>query len=141
MSLKTLLALADDKLADLFNRKPHDPTKARKKALQGIDKTHAQFHATEPQKGRKWFTHKNEVVKFHPPFPIAGKSEHFVPSERFPDYLTHLRGAVEAGELDDALNEAPPTPSVRKSSGGAGWSPERRAKFAATQAAKKVKKK
>ena len=140
MALKDLLNLADEKLAEIFNRKKDDPSKARKRIVKGIDRTHAQFHAKEPARGPKWFTHKNDVVRFKPPFEIDGKSEHYIASERFPDYLGHLRGAVETGELDHAIGQQ------RKAAGLAtqspkrsqSWSPERRAKAAETRKAKVV---
>ena len=132
MALKDLLSLADDKLAELFNRKKDDPNKARKRIVKGIDRTHAQFHAKEPALGPKWFTHKNDVVRFKPPFEIGGKSEHYVPSDRFPDYLGHLKGAVEAGELDHAIGPQVKTNghATQTSKRGQVWSPERRAKAA-----------
>lgn len=141
MSLKSLLGLVDDKLADVFHRKAHDPLKARNKVLKGIDKTHEQFHATEPARGKKWFSHKNDVVRFTPPFAVGGKAEHFVPSAQFPEYLGHLRSAVEAGELDDVIHQPVQRSTGRGPSKGTPWTPERRAKFAATQVAKaKLKK-
>jgi hypothetical protein len=135
MALKDLLSLADDKLEDLFNKKASDPTRARRNAIKGIDRTHSQFTATEPQKGRKWFVHKNDVVKFTPPFPVAGQTSHFVPSASFPDYLTHLRGAVEAGELDDVLKDKQASAQTSRvgSRGSRAWSPERRAAFDASK--------
>ena len=141
MTLKSLLGLVDDKLADVFHRKAHDPSKARNKVLRGIDRTHEQFHATEPARGKKWFSHKNEVVRFTPPFPVAGKSEHYVPSAQFPDYLGHLRTAVEAGELDDVIAQPVQRSTSRSSLKGTSWTPERRAKFVATRAAKAKSKK
>lgn len=40
-------------------------------------------------------THKNDVVRFKPPIEIDGRTEYYVASERFPDYVGHLRGAVK----------------------------------------------
>lgn len=136
MSLKSLLGLVDEKLADVFNRKVHDPSKARNKVLKGIDKTYEQFHATEPARGKKWFVHRNDVVRFSPPFVVAGKPEHYVPSAQFPDFLGHLRKAVEAGELDDAIGQPVARSTGRGPAKGTPWTPERRAKFSATRAAK-----
>lgn len=141
MSLKSLLGLVDDKLADVFHRKAHDPSKARNKVLKGIDKAHDQFHATKPAGGKKWFVHKNDVVRFSPPFAVAGKSEHYVPSAQFPDFLGHLRKAVEAGELDNAIGQPVERSTSRGPSKGTPWTDERRAKFAATRAAKTKSKK
>jgi len=115
MSLKDLLKLVDDKLEATFNQKPHDAARDRKKIIKGIDRTQTQFIATEPQRGRKWFTTKNSVVRFSPGFAIGGQDTHYVPSERFPDYLKNLRAAVEAGELDDVIGkDAQPVKTRRR---------------------------
>ena len=143
MSLSDLLKLADEKLADLFHKKAHDPVKARAPILKGIDKCRDQFESPTPTRGRKWWKASNNVVEFSPPFAIGGKDTHYVPSERFGQYLGHLRKAVEGGELDDALKaSASASPSkVRKSGAtGASWTPERRARFQASVAARKAAK-
>ena len=44
-------------------------------------------------------THKNDVVRFKPPIEIDGRTEYYVASERFPDYVGHLRGAVKISTL------------------------------------------
>ena len=107
MSLKSLLALVDDKLESVFNQKPYDPTKDRKKVIKGIERTRTQFTEAGPGditlRGRSWFSAKNNVVRFSPGFSIGGKDTHHLPRERFPQYLEHLKAAVEAGELDDVI--------------------------------------
>lgn len=136
MALKDLFKLVDDKLESEFNKKAFDPTKARNPVLRGIDRTKTQFTATEPQRGRKWFTVKNSVVRFDPPFAIGGNGgPHFIPSERFPDFLSQLKAAVAQGELDGDLERGSGT---AKSTGRkrAGWSPERRAAYEAKRAGK-----
>ncbi|WP_114227028.1 MULTISPECIES: hypothetical protein [Sphingomonas] len=114
MSLKSLLALADDKLEEIFNRKPHDPSKDRKRVTKMIDRTERQFASVDPVRGRKNFTVANNTVKFTPGFAVGGKSEHYVPSERFPEYLKHFRSAVEGGELDDAIGAGEAAPVKRR---------------------------
>ena len=136
VALSDLLKLADEKLADLFHKKQHNPEKARNPILRGIDRTRNQFESAIPIRGKKWFKVSNNVVAFSPPFDIGGKSLHYIPSERFPDYLAHLRQAVEAGELDDSLGQAPATKRKPRPSAGKPWTPERRAKFAASVAAR-----
>ena len=141
MALSDLLKLADDKLAELFHKKQHDPEKARRPNLKGIDRTRNQLESPTPTKGKKWWKVSNNVVEFTPPFPIGGKTTHYVPSERFPDYLTHLHGAVSAGELDEVFAQTATARAPRKTgSGGKAWTAERRARFAASVAARNAKK-
>ncbi len=103
MALKDFMALADDKLHDIFSKKPHDSAKARAAMLKRLDKTHEQFTATEPVKGRKMFRIQNGIVEFTLPFEVSGKSAWLIPSERFADAITHLKDSITKGELDDAL--------------------------------------
>ena len=140
MALSDLLKLADEKLADLFHQKQPNLEKTRKPILRGIDRTRNQFESAIPIRGKKWFKVSNNVVAFSPPFEIGGKSSHYIPSERFADYLAHLRQAVEAGELDDSFGQAPVTKRKPRAGGGKPWTPERRAKFAASVAARKKTK-
>ncbi|MDH7971052.1 hypothetical protein QH494_02565 [Sphingomonas sp. AR_OL41] len=146
MALQDLLKLVDDKLADVFAAKPHDPAKDRAPLLKGIDKTATQYANPEPVKGRKWWKAANNVVAFAPQhngaaFPIGGKETVYVPSERFPDFLKAFKASVEAGEFDAQLKGG--TTPVKAATAGtkrAGWSPERRAAQMAAIAAKKAKK-
>lgn len=143
MSLKSMLALADDKLHEVFHRKPHDPEKARKPIIKGIDRTNDQFASATPVKGRKWFKVANGVVEFTPPFVIGGKTTHYIPSERFKEFLGHLKTSVTGGELDKEIEAgAPSGGGTRVTRGKRGpLSPEalaaRRAKMAANGTAKK----
>ena len=153
MALKDFIALADDKLHEAFNRKPHDATKARETMVKRLDKAHEQFHATEPARGRKLFKIQNGIVELSLPFEVSGKSTFHIPSERFADALKHLKTSVTKGELDDELRAAADKPSGdpapaaakvprKQSTGGTGrgWTDERRAKFAATVAARNAGK-
>ena len=114
MALKDLLALADDKLHEVFSRKPHDPAKARNAFIKRIDTTENQFKSATPVRGRKIFKIANGVVQVTLPFEIAGKSTFHVPSERFSDWLGHLRDSVSKGELDKELETPPATSTAPK---------------------------
>ena len=131
MALEDALSLTDDKLEAVFNQKPYDPAKDRNRIINGINGTLEKFK-NGGAKGRKWFTERNGVVKFTPPFAINGRESHLIPAQRFPDFLGHLRLAVTAGELDDAIKStgalALATPDAKRTR--AGWSPERRARAA-----------
>lgn len=136
MALRDLLKLSDDKLEERFNAKPYDPAKDRQKVLAALKRTREQHSATGVVRGRKWFSRKNDVTKFAPPFSIGGKSTLYIPSERFNDFVGQLEGAVRAGELDEAI-AAGGSPSTSRR-GGTGqkrgpWSPERRAAYEASK--------
>lgn len=164
MALKDFLALADKKLSEAFHYVAPDKTKHRKPFLAALDKVKAQFEeGKQPRGANAMWSANNNTVRFAPklggkPVVIEGEHEHFFPTERFPDALAKLRAEVEAGGLDDTLHDASES-GIDPLAGGlnlsahaiqrreanrkperAGWSPERRAKFEATQAAKKANK-
>ncbi|MDG2532045.1 hypothetical protein P6144_00145 [Sphingomonas sp. HITSZ_GF] len=143
MALKDLLELADDKLHELWAKKPYDYEKERKAMIRRVDKARDQHLSATPTKGKKIFTVKNGVAQVTLPFSIAGKSTFHVPSERFVEWLDHLKDSLTKGELDKEL-EARDTQPGRTSTApktGAGWSPERRAKFDAKIAERRAAKK
>lgn len=153
------LALTDDKLAEAYNYVAPDYTKLRATFLRGLAKAEAAFNEGKQHGGAasQWSANNN-VVKFTPklvnkPVVIGGKSEHLIPAERFPHALAELRKEVEAGKHDETLasvekeaidlsnlNLTSHRLSQRAGSVRAGWSDERRARFNATQAAKKAAK-
>ena len=164
MALSDILALVDDKLSKVFEKVSYDPTKDRAKFAKRIDATKDKFLATETVRGAKDFSVANGVVRYAPtlsgnPVAIGGKAPPLhIPSERFSDFLTKLKAAVEAGELDTELETAASgegkiTPlrrsirssdsgdeRVREPGSGRGWSQSRREAFAATIAARKAAK-
>ena len=103
MSLKSFLALVDDKLHEIFERKAPDAAKARAKALKTIESAKRSFTATEPTRGRKAYKINNDVVAFTPGYKVDGRSTMLIPSSRFADALSALEKAINGGELDDAL--------------------------------------
>lgn len=155
MSLKDILALVDDKLGDVFRTVAYTPDRDRQKFAARIDATKEKFLQTEPPRGKKDFSVANNVVEYRPtlggPVKIGGKDVSYVPAERFGDFLTGLKAAVMAGELDKELEaagkgdtatttRAPRVKSQGTGGGGRGWSEERRAAFAATIAARNAAK-
>jgi hypothetical protein len=148
MSLKSLLALVDDKLHDVFHKPVFDPVKSRKPFLSGLKKARAQFESNKrPRGANKWFDISNSVVEFSPslngkPVKIGGKDKLYVPSERFPDVLTHAEAACNAGELDDQFMSDHGVNGLKSSRAGKasplagrGWSEARRAAHEAAKAA------
>lgn len=151
MSIKDLLSLADDKLKETFAKREYDPTKDRAKHVKAIENDERSFGNPEPTKGRKAWKASNNVVEYTSRFPIGGKTTHYVPSERFSDFLERLKNLITEGHFDKdfetaaANGEAAPraarAPRAKREGGGStGWSEERRAKFAATMAARKAAK-
>lgn len=155
MALKDLFALVDDKLKDVFNRVTYDPAKDREALVRRIDATRTKFLATEPQRGRKDFAVKNNVVEYRPtvggrPLALEGREVNYVPSERFTDFLDLLRTEVEGGRLDKEITAAASGTEAAKPArkprsdtgkGRGGWSDERRARFEASIAARKAAEK
>jgi len=147
MALRDFIALIDEKLHDVFVATAPDPSKARKPVLKAIERAKAQFEAgKQPRGDSKWWSANNNVVHFTPNIdgkPLDfGKRFNTIPAERFVQALDHLRDAVEKGELDEMITSEGSTRAkpVSATAGKkrAGWSDERKAKFAATQAAKKA---
>ena len=164
--LDKLHALIDNTLETTFSKKPYDPTKDRAYVLKWIARTRAHLNQTEPVKGRKWAQFANGVMAFTPtrpdggPLEINGTTTVFVPVDRAADFLDHFAEAVNAGEFDHALatngigttqhvSDAParkarkprdPNAAPRYAEGSRSWSPERRAKFAETIAARNAAK-
>lgn len=150
MALKDFLSLHDPKLAETYEYVAPNKTLNRKPFLSGLTLVERQFGEGRQPRNGMWSANNN-VVRFEPklgssPVKIEGETVFHIPAERFAGALASLRKEVEAGTLDDALHEAveatgkrnagekidPSVGSVR-----AGWSPERRAKFEASIAAKK----
>jgi hypothetical protein len=157
MALKDVLSLIDDKLADVFHTRAYDPAKDREKLVKRLEATKAKFLQTEPARGRKDFSVQNNTVAYSPTLPSGDPitlgdkpAPYYIPSERFTDVVDGLIAATKAGELDKALEgkgEAKVTKPARtprkKTEGGStgrGWTEERRAKFAATVAARNAAK-
>ena len=164
MALKDVFSLFDSKLADTFNLKAYDPAPDREKLVKRLQATKAKFLQTEPVRGRKDFSVSNNVVAFSPTLPggspmiLSGQTTNYIPGERFPEVIDKLVAAVDAGELDKELEAAskgdsltgstPEMPKVRRpraprdphASAKVGWTDERRARFAASIAARKAVK-
>lgn len=158
--LSKLHALIDPKLEETFNQKAYDPAKDRAWVVSRLDAAKTQFASTETTRGggKKMWKLSNGVVAFSPirkdgmSLVVNGQTTVFIPSERFNDFLNAMVEAVQAGEFDKELSAdttAGTTVKVARkpragradgSSAGAGWSSERREKFAATVAARNAAK-
>lgn len=139
------LKLIDAKLADVFHKKAHDPSKARQRAIKSVDTSMKQFEENPVGRGRKKFKLNNSVVEFTPGFEMgsAGLTA-YVPSERFADFLKGLKSSIQAGELDKELEAAESGDTGKRSDAGRVRKPRgplseealaaRRAKMAANKA-------
>lgn len=144
-------------LAEVFNRPAHDPAKARKPLLKGIETAKKQFENGQTKAPNRWWKVSNEVVALTVKlggdvFSINGVDTNHMPQERFVEFLDKFTTAVNAGEFDEELAhhgngdakvriaKAPRKARDPKAPGesGRGWSDERRARFAASIAARKA---
>ena len=108
MALKDYLGIIDNGLKHLFDRKAADPAKIRRPLLRGIDRTLAQFKTGSSGTPAGWYRMKNGVValtvKFGDnTFDINGVATNHMPVDRFEEFLTAMRAAVDAGEFDAEL--------------------------------------
>ena len=155
MALKDIIARFSPDAEKLFH---HDPDASRRPVLDKIAKTREAFADPSKRAQKKWFTiGNNNIVAFEPkradgqPIVIDGKSVTFWKADEFPAILDSFEAAVRAGEIDDQLEGGTPAgaslpektlrkPRQKREGGGSGWSEERRAKFAATVAARNAAK-
>lgn len=158
--LSKLHALIDPKLEETFNKKAYDPAKDREWVIARLESAKTQFASTEGGRGggRKMWKLANGVVAFSPirkdgmSLVVNGQTTVFIPSERFNDFLNAMIEAVQAGEFDKELAadttagttvKVARKPRAARADGsgvGAGWSEERRQRFAASIAARKAAK-
>ena len=108
MALKDYLAIIDNGLKQLFDRKAEDPVKARRPLLRGIDRTLTQFKAGSTGAPTGWYRIKNGVVALTvkvggDTLDINGSATNHLPAERFEAFLAAMRTAVDAGEFDAEL--------------------------------------
>ena len=108
MALKDYLGIIDNGLKHLFDRKAADPAKARRPLIRGIDRTLAQFRTGSSGTPTSWYRVKNGVVALTVKvggntFDISGVATNHMPVDRFGEFLTAMRAAVDAGEFDAEL--------------------------------------
>jgi len=108
MALKDYLGIIDNGLKHLFDRKATDPAKARRPLIRGIDRTLAQFKTGSSGTPTSWYRTKNGVVALTVKvggntFDINGVATNHMPVDRFEEFLTAMRAAVDAGEFDAEL--------------------------------------
>lgn len=151
----------DDKLEEAYKYVEPDNTRHRAPFVKALRRTLESFkEGRQPRGDNGMWSAANNVVRFIPKLgatyvPLkADKPVFYVPDTKFPDAIEGLIKEVEAGTHDDALAKAYESRGKGDLLAGgvklsghrversdkparAGWSPERRAKYEATQAAKK----
>lgn len=112
MASEDYLKLSDPALEKQYSARPIDPAKARSKLAKQVA-------------GKRRAKTKNGVTSFTPGFPVGGKETHFVPEERFPQFLQGLVDSIKEGAHDayafvsDKLGGSAPT-TTRKPRADAG---------------------
>ena len=134
-----------------FDKAAPDPIgEARKKVAADIEKTLAALEKNETPRGMKVkespdgkgkaiglkLKAGNKLIR------LGGHDEVPVPLSEAPIVLKDIKKDLEAKKLDEDIEKLLGSSGKASSSGGgkAGWSPERRAKFAKTMAARKAAK-
>ena len=108
MALTDYLGILDNGLKHLFDRKAVDAAKARRPLLRGIDRTLAHFKSGSSGTPTSWYRMKNGVVALTVrlagnTFDINGVATNHLPADRFEEFLTAMRAAIDAGEFDAEL--------------------------------------
>jgi len=108
MLLDEFISLTDDGLRAAYEAKPVDKTAVRKPFIKALNTAIDQFENGRTKAPNRMWTVNASTVHFVPkfkgqPVAIAGKTEHYLPSDRFADAVKKIIAAVEAGELDEAL--------------------------------------
>lgn len=160
MALKDIIAKISPDNARLFH---HDADANRRATLERLAKNREAFNDPSKRVRGRWFEiGNNQMVAFSPtrpdgqPIVIDGQSVTFWAAADFPGILDAFEAAINAGEIDDQLEGSTPAgaslparelkkPKTRAPRSDAGqkreWTPERRAKFAETIAARNAAKK
>lgn len=143
----------DDTLEKAYQYVAPDHTAHRKPFVKGLKRVIETFEGgRQPRGDSAMWSASNNVVRFIPKIANRqvmlkeGKPVYYVPAERFVDAVKNLIEEVEAGKHDDALAKAKDAGSKGETDTRgvgtvrAGWTAERRARYEATQAAKKAQK-
>ncbi len=124
-------ALIDKTLGTHFDAPVYDPAKGRAKLVKVIDKAAEQHKEGKTPPTRSWKLGSNKAISFAPtlngnPLLLQGEPVSYVPAERFQDFLSGLKAAVQAGDLDDEIKAAIEESSAAGSVGGGKAAPRSR---------------
>lgn len=111
MALESILSAAKSAVLGVRDGASTDPNADRADVLQDLHLAEKGW-ATDGQATGTWFARDGDHVAFSPvtrngaPLTIGGLTTNFVPADRFADYLTAMRDAIERGEFDDEIAAA-----------------------------------
>ena len=140
----------DEKAREAYHTKPFDIEGARAKAAKWLDKIGEQISSGATRGKRNW-SHSNNSFHIQLPFAHNGVDAVHRAGDKVADYLKSFKEAIVGGKFDDSIRAhhestdttATPVKTTRKpreGGGGKGWSEERRARFAASIAARNAEK-
>lgn len=130
-------------------------TPRRQRIASSVDKLIAAAKAGEDKARGKVYEVRDGIAKAHirhagKNLVLEGQEFFYVAKEKLADFYETVKAQILAGEHDDAIKalDEPEKPAGRtsrasgegKRDGNYGWSPERKARFQATLAAKKAAK-
>lgn len=106
------LELIDNTLGTHFNTPVYDDEAGRKKMVREIDKAASQHKEGKTKvPNRTWSVGNNKAISYTPRLNghailIGDKETNYVPQERFADFLSGFKAAVEKGDFDDQIKAA-----------------------------------
>jgi Tfp pilus assembly protein PilN len=108
VAFEGLKGLIDNTLEAVFSRKEPDAQALRKPLLKGIEQAQTQFENGSTKAPGRWWRVSNGVVALTvkvkgDTFDINGVATNHMPQERFVEFLSKFKTAVEAGEFDAEL--------------------------------------
>ena len=142
--LKRLEAKQQAEKKAKFETKAPNIGRVRAAALKSVDATLNNYRSATPTKARKSYkiNADNGAVEWTLPVPVNGVAVFYETSDEFEAAVADYREWLASDKANGALEAKARGEGASKlaSGSGKGWSPERRARFEATQAAKKAKK-
>lgn len=111
MALESIVNAAKSAVLGVREQASTDPNADRADVLQDLHLAEKGW-ATDGQATGMWFARDGDHVAFSPvtrngaPLTIGGLTTNFVPADRFADYLTAMRNAIERGEFDGEIAAA-----------------------------------
>lgn len=108
MPISDLFKLHDPALADQYAAKPYDASKDRKAFIKSLDGVVEQYNNGRTKVPNRMWSAANGVVKLElkfkgRPIAVTGEDTFHIPEDRFAEAINIIKKAVEAGELDEAL--------------------------------------
>lgn len=108
MALADLFKLHDPALVETFKKKPYEASKDRKAFIKSLEAITDQMEKGRTKVPNRMWSIANEIVELKPnykgrPISIMGEDTFYIPQNHIEEAIETIKKAVEAGELDDAL--------------------------------------